>query len=165
MTRYVPLLFVLVACWGGGSGEALVIGAKNDVDTRILGEKVARHLESEGCRVERQFDLEDAKAADTALVAGRIDAYVESQRIALLEILGQSDPQTNRIETVLRPLYVNRGLFWSPPLGEGDLAVVYRRDIDRKCRAASRAMMRLAYIVDETSMKALRQSATTGETR
>ncbi|HEX7708465.1 MAG TPA: hypothetical protein VF701_18530 [Thermoanaerobaculia bacterium] len=165
MTRYIPLLFVLFSCWGGGSGEALVIGAKSDLDSRILGERVATHLETEGCRVERRFDLGDAKAADAVLVAGTIDAYVESQRVALLEILGQPDPQTNRIETVLRPLYVNRGLFWSPPLGEGDLAVVYRRDIDGKCREASRALMRVAYIVDEASMKALRRSATTGETR
>jgi glycine betaine/choline ABC-type transport system substrate-binding protein len=165
MTRYVPLLFVLVACWGGGSGEALVIGAKSDLDSRILGERVAGRLETEGCRVERRFDLGSAKATDAALVAGNIDAYVESQKVALLEILGQPDPQTNRIETVLRPLYVNRGLFWSPPLGEGDLAVVYRRDIDRKCRAASRAVMRLAYLVDEKSMEALRRSAAAVGTR
>jgi osmoprotectant transport system substrate-binding protein len=157
MRRVAVIVLLLAACWRDPDRAPVAIGATTNADSAILGALVAERLESAGCRVERHFGLGDSTAADTALVEGRIDAYVESQRVALLEILKKPEPESMRIETTLRPLYIDRGLFWSPPLGTGDLAVVYRRDIDRKCRAASRALMKVVSLVDEEHMERLRR--------
>jgi hypothetical protein len=145
--RFVALLALLfVACFEGPDRAPVVLGAK-PADAQ-LAERVAKKIEGAGCRVERRFDLGSAVENDRLLEAGEIDATIESQRVALLEILKQPEPQAMTIELALRPLYVNRGLLWSPPLGRGDLAVVFRKDIDRKCREATRAIMRVAYIAD-----------------
>lgn len=124
----------------------MIFGAK-PADA-VLAERVARKLESSGCTVTRRFDLANAIEGDRLLASGAIDATIESQRVALLQILKEPEPQSMTVETALRPLYVNRGLLWSPPLGRGDLGVVFRKDIDRKCREATRALMRAAYIAD-----------------
>jgi osmoprotectant transport system substrate-binding protein len=157
MRRVCVIVLLLAACWRDPDRAPVVIGATSSADSAILGALVAERLESAGCRVERRFGLGNSPAADAALVEGRIDAYVESQRVALLEILKEPEPQSMRVETALRPLYIDRGLFWSPPLGTGDMAVVYRRDIDKKCRAASRALMKVVSLVDEERMERLRR--------
>ncbi len=136
----------VAACFQGPDREPVVFGAKAaDV---ALAERVIRKLESAGCRVERRFDLANSIDADRALVSGAIDATIESQRVALVDILKKPASDSMTVEHALRPLYINRGLLWSPPLGRGDLGVVFRKDIDRKCREATRALMRVAYIAD-----------------
>jgi glycine betaine/choline ABC-type transport system substrate-binding protein len=140
---------LLVACKQSPDRAPVTLGSR--AEHAGLAERVARKLEQGGCRVQRQFDLASAIVAHDALEAGRIDATLESQRVALVEVLKLPVPQSLTIENVLRPQYVNRGLLWSPPLGRGDLAVVFRKDIDRKCREATRALMRVAYLAEAPS--------------
>lgn len=145
-----PLVIVLLlsaGCFEGPDREPLTFGAK-PADA-ALGEKVAKRLEAAGCRVTRRFDLASTLDADRALVAGEIDGYIESPRVALTEVLKKEVPESMTIEQRVRPQYVNRGMLWSPPLGRGELAVVFRKDIDQKCREATRALMRVAYIADQ----------------
>ncbi|HEX2833602.1 MAG TPA: hypothetical protein VHW00_11335 [Thermoanaerobaculia bacterium] len=146
MRNVVLLSFLLAGCFEGPDRAPVIFGAK-PADA-VLAERVAKKLESSGCRVTRRFALANAVEGDRLLASGAIDATIESQRVALLEILKQPEPQSMTVETALRPLYVNRGMLWSPPLGRGDLGVVFRKDIDRKCREATRALMRVAYIAD-----------------
>lgn len=148
--RNVAALFLMTltiaACFKGPDREPVVFGAK-PADA-ALAELVAKKLESSGCRVVRRFDLANSIEADRALMSGAIDGYIESERVALVDILKKPAPQSMTVELAVRPLYINRGLLWSPPLGRGDLGVVFRKDVDRKCREATRAMMRVAYIAD-----------------
>lgn len=148
MRRTFALLALLLAgCFQGPDRAPVILGAK-PADAQ-LAERVAKKLESARCSVTRRFDLANAVEGDRLLTSGAIDATIESQRVALLEILKKPEPQAMTVETALRPLYVNRGLLWSPPLGRGDLAVTFRKDIDNKCREATRALMRVAYIADQ----------------
>jgi hypothetical protein len=145
-TAALLLSLLFLGCFEGPDRAPVVFGAKRgDAE---LAERVAKKLESSGCTVTRRFDVANAVEGDRLLDSGAIDVTIESQRVALIEILKKPEPQAMTIETALRPLYVNRDLLWSPPLGRGDLAVVFRKDVDRKCREATRALMRVAYIAD-----------------
>ena len=73
-----------------------MIGSKNFTEQVILGEMLAQHLEAKtGLHVERRFYLAGTYICHQALLAGRIDAYVEYTGTALTAILKQpveSDP-------------------------------------------------------------------------
>src|SRR5271156_4356655 len=77
--------------------NTLVIGSKNFTEQVILGEMLAQHLEAKtGLRVERRFYLAGTYICHQALLAGRIDAYVEYTGTALTAILKrpvESDPR------------------------------------------------------------------------
>ena len=67
-----------------------VVGAKNFTEQVILGELLAQEIEAKtGLKVERRFYLAGSYIAQQALVAGRIDAYVEYTGTALTAILKQ----------------------------------------------------------------------------
>src|SRR6202795_83442 len=67
-----------------------VIGAKNFTEQVILGELLAQEIEAKsGLHVERRFYLAGSYIANQALIAGRIDAYVEYTGTALTAILKQ----------------------------------------------------------------------------
>jgi glycine betaine/choline ABC-type transport system substrate-binding protein len=144
--RFLILTIALAGCFQGPDRAPVVLGAKRG--DAALAERVAKKIESANCRVVRRFDLASSIDADRAMDAGAIDAYLESERTALIDVLKLPVSQAVSIEQTVRPVYVNRGMLWSPPLGRGDLAVVFRKDIDRKCREATRALMRVAYIAD-----------------
>ncbi len=80
-----------------------VIGAKNFTEQVVLGELLAQHIEAvTGLKVERRFYLAGSYICNQALIAGRIDAYVEYTGTALTAILKQpvdKDPQ-RVLETV-----------------------------------------------------------------
>ncbi|MGA2984856.1 MAG: glycine betaine ABC transporter substrate-binding protein [Terriglobia bacterium] len=84
------------AC-GPGRQQTLVIGSKNFTEQVILGEMLAQHLAAKtGLQVERRFYLAGTYICHQALLAGRIDAYVEYTGTALTAILKQpveSDPR------------------------------------------------------------------------
>jgi osmoprotectant transport system substrate-binding protein len=115
-----------------------VIGAKNFTEQVILGELVAQEIEAQsGLKVERRFYLAGSYICNQALVAGRIDAYVEYTGTALTAILKQ--PLDRNPETVLatvRRLYASRyGVTVGDPLGfENTFAMVIRRDDARRLR-------------------------------
>jgi osmoprotectant transport system substrate-binding protein len=107
-----------------------VIGAKNFTEQVVLGELLAQHIESvTGMKVERRFYLAGSYICNQALIAGRIDAYVEYTGTALTAILKQpvdKDPQ--RVLDTVRRLYQQRDqVVATAPLGfENTFAMVIR---------------------------------------
>ena len=69
-----------------------IIGAKNFTEQVVLGELLAQEIEAKSnLKVERRFYLAGSYICNQALVAGRIDAYVEYTGTALT-----ADPQAVR---------------------------------------------------------------------
>jgi osmoprotectant transport system substrate-binding protein len=65
-----------------------VIGAKNFTEQVVLGELLAQEIEAKtNLKVERRFYLAGSYICHQALVAGRIDGYVEYTGTALTAIL------------------------------------------------------------------------------
>jgi osmoprotectant transport system substrate-binding protein len=99
VTRVVSLVLLVAALLAGCSGrrrDTVVVGSKNFPEQALLGEILAQHLESRThLRIERRFYLAGSYICHQALLAGRIDAYVEYTGTALTAILHesvQSDP-------------------------------------------------------------------------
>jgi osmoprotectant transport system substrate-binding protein len=99
-TKIVLALLLASLCLQGcgpGRQQTLVIGCKNFTEQVVLGEMLAQYLEAKtGLHVERRFFLAGTYIAHQALVAGRIDAYVEYTGTALTTILKlpiEKDPQ------------------------------------------------------------------------
>lgn len=76
--------------------DIIVVGSKNFPEQALLGEILAQHLEARThLRVERRFYLAGSYICQQALLAGRIDTYVEYTGTALTAILHdpvESDP-------------------------------------------------------------------------
>jgi glycine betaine/choline ABC-type transport system substrate-binding protein len=76
----------------------IVIGSKNFTEQAILGEILAQQIESHThLKVQRVFYLSGTYICQQAILAGRIDAYVEYTGTALTAILKdpiQTDPQS-----------------------------------------------------------------------
>ena len=107
-----------------------VVGAKNFTEQVILGELLAQEIEAKtGLPVERRFYLAGSYIAQQALVAGRIDAYVEYTGTALTAILKQplaKDPDAV-LATVTRLYRQRYNVVVAPPLGfENTFAMVVR---------------------------------------
>jgi osmoprotectant transport system substrate-binding protein len=87
-----------------------VIGAKNFTEQVLLGELLAQEIEAKtGLKVERRFYLAGSYICHQALIADRIDGYVEYTGTALTAILKQpvdKDPASS-LATVTR-LYQQR---------------------------------------------------------
>jgi osmoprotectant transport system substrate-binding protein len=96
----------------------------------VLGELLAQHIEAvTGMKVERRFYLAGSYICNQALIAGRIDSYVEYTGTALTAILKQpvdKDPQ--RVVDTVRRLYLQRyQVVATEPLGfENTFAMVIR---------------------------------------
>ncbi|HTJ29716.1 MAG TPA: glycine betaine ABC transporter substrate-binding protein [Acidobacteriaceae bacterium] len=109
-----------------------VIGAKNFTEQVVLGELLAQEIEAKThLKVERRFYLAGSYICHQALVAGRIDAYVEYTGTALTAVLKQPLPQTHDAAQVLnsvRSLYASRyNIRVMPPLGfENTFAMIIR---------------------------------------
>src|SRR5271170_4000218 len=79
---------ILLAGCSGLRRDTIVIGSKNFSEQALLGEIIAQHLEAKThLRVERRFYLAGTYICQQALLAGRIDAYVEYTGTALTAIL------------------------------------------------------------------------------
>lgn len=113
-----------------------VIGAKNFTEQVVLGELLAQEIEAKShLKVERRFYLAGSYIAHQALIAGRIDAYVEYTGTALTAILKQPvsrDPQA--VFNTVRNLYASRyNITAADPLGfENTFAMVIRGDDARR---------------------------------
>jgi osmoprotectant transport system substrate-binding protein len=107
-----------------------VIGAKNFTEQVVLGELLAQHIEAvTGMKVDRRFYLAGSYICNQALLAGRIDSYVEYTGTALTAILKQpvdKDPQ--RVFATVQKLYKDRyQVVVAPSLGfENTFAMVIR---------------------------------------
>ena len=116
--------------------QTIVVGSKNFTEQVILGEILAQRLEvATGARVERRFYLGGTYIAHQALLAGRIDVYVEYTGTALTAVLKQpvvSDPRA--AYEIVRSQYASQfGLEVGPPLGfENTFAIVIRGEDARR---------------------------------
>ena len=125
---------LLPAC--GGRRQTLVIGSKNFTEQVILGEMLAQQLEAKtGLRVERRFYLAGTYICHQALLAGRIDAYVEYTGTALTAILKEpveSNP-AEVLDKVKREYGQRFGLDVMDPLGfNNTFAIVVRGEMARR---------------------------------
>lgn len=112
-------------------GSHLVIGAKNFTEQVLLGELLAQEVEATGEQVDRRFYLAGSYIAHQALVAGRIDAYVEYTGTALTSILKQPlDHDPERVFSTVQRIYHDRyQIAVLPSLGfENTFAMVLRSD-------------------------------------
>jgi osmoprotectant transport system substrate-binding protein len=83
----VLLCLLLVAC-SAPRREGIVIGSKDFTEQVVLSELLAQHIESTtGIKVDRRFYLRGSYIAHQALLAGRIDLYVEYTGTALTAVL------------------------------------------------------------------------------
>ena len=123
------LIWSLVSC-SAERGTTIVVGSKNFTEQVVLGEILAQQLEGvTGARVERRFYLGGTYIAHQALLAGRIDIYVEYTGTALTAVLKQpvvSDPHA--AYEIVRSGYKSQfDLEIGPPLGfENTFAIVVR---------------------------------------
>ncbi len=128
------LLGLLLAAAGCGPGrsERIVVGSKNFTEQSILGELVAQQLESTtGLQVDRRFYLGGTFIAHQAILAGRIDVYVEYTGTALTAILKESPrPGASQAEVYNRVKAAYAGQFAlevGDPLGfNNTFAIVVR---------------------------------------
>lgn len=131
----VTLLLALSACSPPRPNHP-VIGAKNFTEQVVVGELVAQEIEARShLPVERRFYLAGSYICQQAMLAGRIDAYVEYTGTALTAILKQPvsrDPQA--VLSTVRRLYAARyHITVAPPLGfENTFAMVIRGDDARR---------------------------------
>ena len=84
---FVCAAFLFASC-GARRSNIIVVGSKNFPEQALLGEIVAQYLEAKTQqRVERRFYLAGSYICQQALLAGRIDTYVEYTGTALTAIL------------------------------------------------------------------------------
>jgi glycine betaine/choline ABC-type transport system substrate-binding protein len=131
----ITVCFVLGGC-SARPHDTLVIGSKNFPEQALLGEILAQHLEARThLRVERRFYLAGTYICQQALLAGRIDAYVEYTGTALTAILHEaptSDPAA--VFARVQSEYQRRfGLKVMPSLGfNNTFAIVIRGEDARR---------------------------------
>ncbi len=129
---YAGLLLLAVTACAPPRPNHPVIGAKNFTEQVILGELLAQHIEARtGLKVDRRFYLAGSYICNQALLAGRIDAYVEYTGTALTAILKQPvNKNPERVLETVRRLYKQRyNIVVADPLGfENTFAMVIRGD-------------------------------------
>jgi len=135
------LNIVLVACLllpgcSARPRDTLVIGSKNFPEQALLGEILAQHLEAQThLRVERRFYLAGTYICQQALLAGRIDAYVEYTGTALTAILHEPPGRNpDAVFDQVKSEYQQRfGLTVMPSLGfNNTFAIVIRGEDARR---------------------------------
>src|SRR5271166_1568983 len=128
------LLLFCAACASRTRG--ITVGSKNFTEQLVLGELLAQYLESV-CHtaIERRFYLAGTYICQQALLAGRIDVYVEYTGTALAAILKQNaSGDSQAVYQQVREEYRRKfGLDVMPPLGfNNSFAMVMRRDDARR---------------------------------
>jgi len=128
------LASVLLSC--NPAHRGIVIGSKNFTEQVVLGELLAQQIERHtGERVDRRFYLGGTFIAHQALLAGRIDGYVEYTGTALTAVL-KEQPSSDSAEVFGRVKngYARRfNLLVLPPLGfNNSFAIVLRGDDARR---------------------------------
>ena len=87
----ISLCCAFLAGCSGVRTDRIVVGSKNFTEQAVLGELLAQHLEARThLPVDRRFYLAGTYICHQAILAGRIDVYVEYTGTALGAILKQS---------------------------------------------------------------------------
>ncbi len=137
-------IFLLAALLTGCSArknDTIVVGSKNFPEQALLSEILAQHLEARThLRVERRFYLAGSYICQQALLAGRIDTYVEYTGTALTAILHdpiEADPSAvfQKVQEEYRKRFALDVL---PSLGfNNTFAIVVRGEDARRLHLAS----------------------------
>jgi len=130
----------LVGC--GAPHDRTTVGTKNFTEQLILGELLAQALESETHgQIDRRFYLAGSYICHQALLAGRIDTYVEYTGTALAAILKElpNSSDSNAVFQHVRDEYKRRfNLVVMPPLGfDNTFAMVMRPDDAKRLRVST----------------------------
>ena len=119
-----------------GHGNRIVIGSKNFTEQLVLGELIAQQIERKGrSPVERRFYLAGTYICHQALLAGRIDMYVEYTGTALTAILNEQPSRDHSdVYRRVKEGYAQRfGLVVGDPLGlNNTFAIVIRGEDARR---------------------------------
>jgi osmoprotectant transport system substrate-binding protein len=143
-------LLMLLGCRGK---SGLTVGSKNFTEQLLLGELLAQELEAGGLKaVDRRFYLAGTYICHQALLAGRIDMYVEYTGTALTAVLKHkpiSDPA--QVRRIVQREYAQRfNLQVMPSLGfDNSFAIVMRGD---DARRSVRTLSQLASIAPQLRM-------------
>ena len=140
----IPLIAAIIALLAGCSvrpKDTIVVGSKNFPEQALLGEILVQHLEARThLRVERRFYLAGSYICQQALLAGRIDTYVEYTGTALTAILHdpiQSDSSAvfEKVKTEYKQRF---GFDALPSLGfNNTFAIVIRGEDARRLHLAT----------------------------
>lgn len=138
MTRSIAALFTLLcltAC-GPPRHDRIVVGSKNFTEQVILGEIVAQHLaDRTALPVERRFYLAGTYICQQAILAGRIDTYVEYTGTALAAVLNEpAASNATQVYDQVKEAYARRfALVVTPPFGlNNTFAIVIRGEDARR---------------------------------
>lgn len=136
----LALIFCIISC-APPRPDHPIIGAKDFTEQVILGELLAQEIEAKThLQVERRFYLAGSYICNQALIAHRIDAYVEYTGTALTAILKQPLPNTKNgrtpqqvYDTVSRLYQQRYHVTVGPPLGfSNSFAMVIPSDVARR---------------------------------
>jgi len=137
-TLFIPMCCALLVGCSGMHKTRIVVGSKNFTEQAILGELLAQHLEAHThLPVDRRFYLAGSYICHQAILAGRIDLYVEYTGTALGAILKQSPANDPRqvYEDVKREYAQRFQLAVEEPLGfNNTFALVMRGPDARRLR-------------------------------
>jgi osmoprotectant transport system substrate-binding protein len=139
----MPRLFLAAACaaalivaaCGLPRENTIVVGSKNFSESALLGEIVAQHLESRLHRpVERRFYLAGTFICQQAILAARIDTYVEYTGTALTAVLKEpSDADSAKVFVTVRDEYRRRfDLDVLPSMGFNNTFAIVVRGADAR---------------------------------
>ncbi len=133
------------------TNEQLTVGSKNFTEQLILGELLTQYLGGV-CRqpIERRFYLAGTYICHQALLAGRIDIYVEYTGTALAAILKeQPSGDSQSVYRQVKEAYKRKfNLYVMPPLGfNNSFAMVMRGDDARRLKVAT--LSQLASVAHE----------------
>ena len=140
----ISLIAAIIALLSGCTmrpKNTIVVGSKNFPEQALLGEILAQHLEARThLHVERRFYLAGSFICQQAMLAGRIDTYVEYTGTALTAILHdpiESDPSA--VFHKVKAEYKQRfGFDVLPSLGfNNTFAIVIRGDEARRLHLAT----------------------------
>ena len=134
-TLLIILLALTVAVCGPPRKDVIIVGSKNFTEQVILGEMLAQHLARQtGLQVERRFYLGGTYICQQAILAGRLDVYVEYTGTALTAILKQpAEHNPQAVYNKVKAEYASRfHLAVMPSLGFNDTFVLVIRGEDAR---------------------------------
>jgi osmoprotectant transport system substrate-binding protein len=128
--------------------EHVTVGSKNFTEQLVLGELLAQILESHtSIPVERRFYLAGSYICQQAILAGRIDAYVEYTGTALAAILKEPINSNSKavFETVQREYDKRFHLSVLPSLGFNNTFAIAMRGDDARAKGLTKLSQLSAY--------------------
>jgi osmoprotectant transport system substrate-binding protein len=126
---------LLLSACGADRQQRIVVGSKNFTEQAILGELLAQQIEAKTqLKVDRRFYLAGTYICQQAILAGRIDLYVEYTGTALTAVLKQPvASDASQVNEQVKREYSSRfGLEVTEPLGFNNTFVMVIRGEDAR---------------------------------